>query len=79
MEAAAARIWIAPMGLPDDVKARYEEGFRRIYGKDDVKSRLAGAGQPVTFESGQELGRMVEAFEQEAGELVEYYTATKGR
>lgn len=79
VEAAAARIWIAPRGLPGDVKARYEEGFRRIYGKDDVKSRLAGAGQPVTFESGQELGRMVEAFEQEAGELVEYYTATKGR
>lgn len=79
VEAMAARIWIAPKGLPAEVKARYEEGFRNIYAKEDVKIRLGEAGQPVIFESGQELNRMVEAFGPEARELVEYYTATKGR
>ncbi len=79
VEAVAARIWIAPKGLSAEVKARYEEGLRNIYGKEDVKNRLAGAGQSVTFESGQELGRLVESFGPEAKELVEYYMATKGR
>lgn len=79
VEALGIRIWIAPKGLSAEVKARYEQGFRALYAKEDVKTRLAGAGQPVTFDSGENLKRMVEAFGPEAKELVEYYMATKGK
>lgn len=79
VEAVAARIWLAPKGLPAEVKARYEEGFRAIYAKDEVKARLAGAGQPVTYGSEQELRRLIDEFGAEAGELVEYYQETKSK
>jgi len=79
IEAMAARIWIAPKGLPADVKARYEEGFRKIYAIDAVKDRLTKAGQPVTFGTGEELQKLVEGFKAEARELVDYYNSTKAK
>lgn len=79
VEAVAARIWMAPKGLPAEVKARYEEGFRAIYARDDVRARLANAGQPVTYGTEQELRRLIDDFGAEAGELVKYYRETKGK
>lgn len=79
VEAVAARIWIAPRGLPAEVKARYEEGFRAIYARDEVRARLANAGQPVNYGSEQELRRLIDDFSAEAGDLVQYYLDSKGK
>ena len=79
IEAVAARIWIAPKGLSPEVKARYEAGFRKIYAKEDVKARLANAGQPVTFGSEKELRALIDSFQTEAQELVDYYMDLKGK
>ncbi len=72
-----ARIWIAPKGLPTEIKDRYEEGFAKIYAKEDVKARLANAGQPVSFGNGSDLLKIISDFDKEAKELVEFYKSTK--
>ena len=77
VEALAARIWIAPKGIPAEVRDRYVEGLRKIYAKPEVASRLAKVGQPVHFGDAAELNAMMKDFQQDAKSLVDYYNSTR--
>ncbi len=69
----AARLWLAPKGLPDDVRQRLTDGLRTIYASKEVQERHRGAGIPVQFESGEVLKAWIEAFMPGAPELVALY------
>ena len=77
VNAVGARIWIAPKGLPGDVKARLVEGFRKIYAREDVKDRNANAGQSVQFGDDKELQKLMQDFAAEGEALVKLYKETK--
>lgn len=73
----AARIWIAPKGLPEKVKARLVDGLRAIYAKKDVIEKHEAAGQPVDFRDGAELAKMIDSFSSEAKSMSELYRKTQ--
>lgn len=75
--ALGARIWVAPKGLPADIKQRLEEGFARIYSHPVVQERHAAAGQPITFGNGAELEKMVKTFAEEGPALLKMYNDSK--
>lgn len=77
VNAVGARIWIAPKGLPAEVKARLVEGLRNIYARDDVKTRNAEAGQSVQFGDDSELLQLVQDFAAEGEALVRLYKEGK--
>ncbi|MCG8548023.1 MAG: tripartite tricarboxylate transporter substrate binding protein [Alphaproteobacteria bacterium] len=70
---SAARIWIAPKGLPSDVRNRLIGGLRNIYARKDVKERQAKAGQIVNFADGDALKAMIDDFTPMAKAMVKKY------
>lgn len=72
-----ARIWIAPKGLPADVRKRLEEGFARIYAQPAVQERHATGGQPVSFATGATLEKMVKDFTNEGPALLKLFNDSK--
>ncbi len=76
---AFARVWLAPKGLPADVKQRLGEGLKSIYAREDVKERHDKAGLPVRFEDGTVLNQWIDAFMPEARGLVDLYNQQKAQ
>ncbi len=75
--AMGARIWVAPKGLPADVKQRLVDGFRKIYSKPDVIERHTKAGQNISFGTDKELEKIVNDFSKEGPALVKLYLDSK--
>ncbi|HIU18103.1 MAG TPA: tripartite tricarboxylate transporter substrate binding protein [Candidatus Avidesulfovibrio excrementigallinarum] len=74
---AFARVWLAPKGLPADVRERLSAGLKEIYAREDVKQRHDVAGIPVRFEEGEVLKQWINDFLPEAKQLVEMYNQQK--
>ena len=73
VKSSAARIWIAPKGLPAEIHERLVEGLREIYAIDEVKTRHEKVGQMIDFSGGKELKALVEDFLPNARTLVQKY------
>lgn len=74
---AGERVWLAPKGLPAEVKQHLVEGFRKIYAQPEVMERHANAGQPVDFGDDAELSKLVQDFSAEGPALVKLYMDSK--
>ena len=72
-----ARIWLAPKGLPPEVKQRLTEGFAKIYAQQAVQERHLAGGQPVSFGDGAALQNFVDQFKPEGPVLLKMYTDSK--
>ncbi|MDX9860916.1 MAG: tripartite tricarboxylate transporter substrate binding protein [Rhodospirillales bacterium] len=73
VKSSAARIWIAPKGLPTEINERLVEGLRKIYAIDDVKTRHEKVSQIIDFSGGKELKGLIDDFLPNAKMLVEKY------
>ena len=71
--AEAARLWLAPKGLPADIREKLHQGLKSIYARPDVIERHKGAGIPVHFVDPRELKQRIDAFTPEAQPLVDSY------
>lgn len=68
---SAARIWIAPKGLPADVRSRLVSGLKNIYAREDVIEKQAKGGQVVKFADGDALESLIAGFTPRAKMIVE--------
>ncbi len=73
VQSVASRIWIAPAGLPDDVRVRLKDGLRNIYADESVQQKNAEAGQVVSYEDGDQLKAMIDRFTPLAKTMIEKY------
>jgi len=66
----ATRIWIAPKGLPKEVRDRLIEGLSKIYAREEVQQKHAKAGQFVAFQDGKKLQSLVTDFYPKAKDML---------
>lgn len=65
------RGFAAPKGLPADVKARLEEGFKRIYSKPGIAERYAPNGMSVIWVDGAQFRQMFNDFQPQADQAMQ--------
>ncbi|HZY20575.1 MAG TPA: tripartite tricarboxylate transporter substrate binding protein [Ramlibacter sp.] len=53
--------FLAPAGLPADVRARLSDAFRQVLGNPDVRSRMVAQGADPAFLGSEEFGRFLAA------------------
>ena len=67
---SAARIWVAPAGLPVGVRARLIDGLASIFANPEIRDQAARIKQPVIYKSGDAVAKMVADYAKKAKKII---------